>query len=652
MSININESIYQFINRMAEQHPGLPYRFQDATVAGSVEARYFLWEEGLSVGEKELLAMGLMEKVAECVEQADTDSELRTILEEKPVFLYLANLTNRIKLLISEKLIDKDRLYSFAIRLATESEFEDEVKLGMLVLGFFENDLVRKIIKMLGYHSELTIYAVEASKNFHDYNEFLYDLAQNTCGYGKLAALINFEPIFLLQQKWILEYGVINEALPNMSAIMCLEKVDMRRFYQRLEITEDVFSKLSYLVAYAAETNDIKVFSQSLALVEKYIGAANNYAKYFIDLAAIIAIKKSMAPYWYHSGEDIKKENGWTSNKEHVIRNKCSELLKQAKWRQCLIQELDMPCHQTSLIILTMEEIGLVPSFETLLPLLQRDFFDMNVLKFVLVDHSEHYLHDIFNYLSKVLPKEVFCDDPLEISKDSISSEYKPDIWLVFLLKALRKERQNEEALFIRCLTSRFPDVRIEAIHALRVFKSNWSALVFPALEQACEIEPVNNIKKRFLRLMGKNDGGQKKEQRYIDVTEMKVAPSLWDASLCTTKIAGTYYRDLMVMEGRIENGDILYLIREPDNPYDSNAIIVTAEDGYVLGYVPKADNLTPASMMDAGEKLYAIFRSENLEKGKPDIQIMISKRPEKAGTLVQFPFSKVGKIGKYPKGE
>ena len=70
-----------------------------------------------------------------------------------------------------------------------------------------------------------------------------------------------------------------------------------------------------------------------------------------------------------------------------------------------------------------------------------------------------------------------------------------------------------------------------------------------------------------------------------------------------------------------------------------------------MLGYVPKADNLTPASMMDAGERLYAIFRSENLE-GKPDIQIMIGKRPEKAGSLVQFPFSKVGKIGKYPKGE
>ena len=56
-----------------------------------------------------------------------------------------------------------------------------------------------------------------------------------------------------------------------MSAIMCLEKVDMVKYYQTLKITKDNFPKLSYLLAYAAEENDIKVFTQSLILVEKYI---------------------------------------------------------------------------------------------------------------------------------------------------------------------------------------------------------------------------------------------------------------------------------------------------------------------------------------------------------------------------------------------
>jgi hypothetical protein len=78
--------------------------------------------------------------------------------------------------------------------------------------------------------------------------------------------------------------------------------------------------------------------------------------------------------------------------------------------------------------------------------------------------------------------------------------------------------------------------------------------------------------------------------------------------------------------------------MREPENKFDSKAILVTANDGYVLGYVPREDNAIPASLMDTGEKLYAILKSDNLEGRKPDIQIMISKRPEKAGTVIQFP--------------
>jgi hypothetical protein len=53
-------------------------------------------------------------------------------------------------------------------------------------------------------------------------------------------------------------------------------------------------------------------------------------------------------------------------------------------------------------------------------------------------------------------------------------------------------------------LTARFPDVRREAIQALRVFKSEWSVEVILALEQAYERGPVKNIRKRLLRLMGR----------------------------------------------------------------------------------------------------------------------------------------------------
>lgn len=629
-------SIFQYIKRMAEEYPGLPYNFQDVETAGSRDTYYILWEDEMNATEKEKMAMDLMEFVSNCIGGANAYPKLRSMLEERPLFLYLSKLNSRIRLLIAEKLINETALYSFGLRLATESSFMEEVKLGMLLLGFFENDVTRKIMKKLGFHSSLTIYAVEASKNYNDQNDFLFELLQNTRGYGKLAALTIFEPVLLKHQRWILEKGALNEITPNMSAIMCLEKVDMSRFYQNLVITETCFSEVSYLLANAAEENDIKRFSQSLMLVQKYIDAGNSYSKEFIDLAAIVTIKNSMAPCWYKHGVDVEKDNNWSSNKENEIRNKCIELLKQPRWKNVLLRELSQPSNPTSLILLVMRDIGLHPAFDTFVPLLNKDNFDMDVLKFVLIDNYQKYLDEVLFYLSVILPEEIIFEGPKDIESKDVSADNKPDIWLLYLLKALRKEHRNEEKLFIRCLSNRLPDVRVEAIHALRVFQSAWSEDVLTSLEQSMKIEPVSKINKRIQRLLGKSNEPEK-EQRYVDTSDIIVRPSSWDICLLETTIAGTFYHDMIVMEGRIENGDVLYLIREPENKYDLNAILVSAEDGYVLGYIPKKDNTIPASMMDDGEKLYAVFNSDNLEEKEPKIKIMLSKPVEKAGKVIEL---------------
>jgi hypothetical protein len=51
--------------------------------------------------------------------------------------------------------------------------------------------------------------------------------------------------------------------------------------------------------------------------------------------------------------------------------------------------------------------------------------------------------------------------------------------------------------------------------------------------------------------------------------------------------------------------GDRLQLVREPDNPYDSNAVRVDWR-GAVLGYVPRRDNAAVARQLDRGAALEA----------------------------------------------
>jgi len=54
-----------------------------------------------------------------------------------------------------------------------------------------------------------------------------------------------------------------------------------------------------------------------------------------------------------------------------------------------------------------------------------------------------------------------------------------------------------------------------------------------------------------------------------------------------------------------LQVGDRLELLREPDNPYDANAVRVRWR-GRMLGYVPRRDNATVARLMDHGAALEA----------------------------------------------
>lgn len=67
-----------------------------------------------------------------------------------------------------------------------------------------------------------------------------------------------------------------------------------------------------------------------------------------------------------------------------------------------------------------------------------------------------------------------------------------------------------------------------------------------------------------------------------------------------TQPVAGfQHYAGKRVWEG-LKVGDTLVLIRDADNPHDANAIRIEWR-GEMLGYVPRAGNVSVAKLMDKG---------------------------------------------------
>lgn len=96
-------------------------------------------------------------------------------------------------------------------------------------------------------------------------------------------------------------------------------------------------------------------------------------------------------------------------------------------------------------------------------------------------------------------------------------------------------------------------------------------------------------------------------------------APSLWGAEAVIvvqrSPLAGFRHYEARETWQRMTVGDRLQLVREPDNPYDANAVRVEWR-GVKLGYVPRRDNAAVARQMDRGAALEArvasLFENRN----------------------------------------
>lgn len=598
---------------MSTKYPWLPYVFQDPNVAGAIDFNYIFGKDSLSTKAKEILAKQLVELLLDCLVDNCVTEKLSEFLKENPSHKYIEYLNRYLQLYLSESFFGKKSLYEFGIQLTTQSDNIEEVKLGMLILGVFENDISKQILKTLGLHSEFTLYALEASKNFRRHNTFVFELAQNTLGYGKLLSLFLLNPITQEQIKWTFEQGAINEVNPNLAAIICLEKTDMIGFYRDLVMSKDNFSSVSYLFAFALENSDLKDFSIGIELATKYIRTAADYSRSFIDYAALILIQRSVL---------LDNE----ANYPQEIQKQCLLITKQPRWEVVVINELNNPSLPTSLIVEVINSSGFLPHFRNFTQLLLKDPYDMELLNFFLVINPKHYWQSVYYYLLEQMPLGVLDVEPQYLSDDDLGVEHKPDFWLVYLLKAMRKEKHQDEDFYLRCLTARFQDVRIEAVEALKAIKPSWSKNVVSTLEKLYPLEPHPEIKKNILSLIGKK---KEKKQQFVDISPIQITPSPFDIYLFDTYIAGTSFHDLSVIDGKVKIGDTLYLLRKPNNPYDKNAILVVTEIGYVLGYIPKVSNKLLALKMDNGEKIYAVLLTDALND-RLDIQIMQCKeRPE-----------------------
>ena len=161
------KSIYEEILRKREEDATLPYTFQDPETAGREDTLFILMTEGISYTQKEEIALQCCQILLEVVEKKNdlSKKKLNDFLGEYPMRLFFIELRERLQVLIEHDKLDVQELHNLGMRLTRNSHHLEEVKLGIMLLGFSLNDLTQKILRIVGYHSDFTIYVAESIKN-------------------------------------------------------------------------------------------------------------------------------------------------------------------------------------------------------------------------------------------------------------------------------------------------------------------------------------------------------------------------------------------------------------------------------------------------------------------------------------------------------
>ena len=500
-------SIYSEIRKAFRETNELPYIFQPLSEAGKYEVNRLLWKEDcLNNEEKERLAYKTIKKIKSHIEGNKKDISLLIYMKEFPLCDYMSQFTDLLRPHIDYGYFDADEIYNFAIRLTTQSIYDSLVKLGILILGNFENDYTKKVMMILGYHSEFTMYVIEASYRFSDYYKIVEELLRNTDGYGKLCSAIKYRPVTIEQKKYISE-EIIEDVLftKRELSLYIVTNTLLKDYFDEIEITKVNFRSLSTLIAYSFYEASFKEFSISKNLVEKYIFSANRYANNYIDLAAILIIKSGLEKTL---GDDDKPSlrNGWNVEIEESIVKSCNIVLEKFDLEKKIIEELSENIYfnieDASLMMFILKEYQYYFD-KTVDESVFRAIFDavpfyFDLIEYFLVENGSKYYRTVYDVLEEKLPEEVL-NSYRSVKEADI--EYLPDVWLVYLLENLKLMGEYKEEFFIKCLFARFKDVRMKSVTVLKHFKDSWSKKVVESLEEAKAGEPDKDIS-NFIKIM------------------------------------------------------------------------------------------------------------------------------------------------------
>ncbi len=242
-----------------------------------------------------------------------------------------------------------------------------------------------------------------------------------------------------------------------------------------------------------------------------------------------------------------------------------------------------------------------------------------------------------FNLGLKKLPMNQLLSGQDEMRIDNLSYDDIAQICFFIIIKYSKYEDfpDKYKELNLQALKSPLIETRIQAVTNLQRFREEFDSFDEELIYDAINGEMVGAIRRTINSLLIKTNN---KEKKYIEIKEnMHIEEHTKDIHLSNIYVAGINYVDISEVYNKLMEGNMLYLKREINNSYDSNAILISTVEGYVIGYVPKESNLILKNLMDKGKYLYGKIKEISDDYQSINIDVYLSYKDvieEITGTL------------------
>ncbi len=409
-----------------------------------------------------------------------------------------------IKLLMANEQLNWRQLYELAHSLATEAPDREPVKLGIAILGRYQNPDNEELFQTLGRHEEFTLFCAVALRNMSDDPEqSLWRLAKNVEGWGRIHVVERLTQTQNPKIKdWLLREGYRNSVMYEYLAFACATAGGLLAALSEDTVDRELLSSAGEIIVALIEggpAEDIDDYEDGALAVEMFMKHMESRAETLSDFLHIHRIREFLLDD--EADWETRALRGWTTERRNALVMSCDRILNRPEWaeraRDGLGSKDDREFYRASRVAEALE----IDTWEIHWRLLQESPTDTGRWLQVMGRCDDSRIGDVMAFADQNIDLAAIGTGPAE--ELGLGREWQQHQCLDCILQELRRFPGIGKEYVSAGLRSAVVRNRNQAVAALSAWGDNlWGDELRGALEAAARIEPDEDLRGRMEKVL------------------------------------------------------------------------------------------------------------------------------------------------------